>query len=189
MTFVAPRNKTNRFLLDKNYCQFNMMVFMSQVLTNIVGAIAESARSHENRREGWTCRKWKWTTVAIVTQKQKSEENKHCRELIREQEGLGPVIRLIASTSPGAESIAMLELWHCNGMGQVCWWTWLQPLVRWQRTPAAWNRSVFYSFRWEASAGSPILFTWIGQIDRWSRDQTYMLDLNKPKYTFHIPKL
>ena len=106
MTFVAPRNKTNRFLLDKNYCQFNMMVFMSQVLTNIVGAIAESARSHENRREGWTCRKWKWTTVAIVTQKQKSEENKHCRELIREQEGLGPVIRLIASTSPGAESIA-----------------------------------------------------------------------------------
>ena len=42
-----------------------------QVLTNIVGAIAESARTHENR------------------------------ELIREQEGLAPIIRLIASTSPG----------------------------------------------------------------------------------------
>ena len=42
-----------------------------QVLTNIVGAIGESARTHENR------------------------------ELIREQEGLAPIIRLIASTSPG----------------------------------------------------------------------------------------
>ena len=41
------------------------------MLTNIVGAIAESARTHENR------------------------------ELIREQEGLAPIIRLIASTSPG----------------------------------------------------------------------------------------
>ena len=33
----------------------------SQVLTNIVGAIAESARSHENRLGGSLSRKWKWT--------------------------------------------------------------------------------------------------------------------------------
>ena len=46
-----------------------------QVLTNIVGAIGESARTHENR------------------------------ELIREQEGLAPIIRLIASTSPAATSL------------------------------------------------------------------------------------
>ena len=49
----------------------NVNVDHDQVLTNIVGAIAESARTHENR------------------------------ELIREQEGLAPIIRLIASTSPG----------------------------------------------------------------------------------------
>ena len=64
------------------------------MLTNIVGAIAESARSHENRQE-------------LV--ESESEENNCCRELIREQEGLGPVIRLIASTSPGADSMAMVE--------------------------------------------------------------------------------
>ena len=33
----------------------------SQVLTNIVGAIAESARSHENRLGGTLSRKWNWT--------------------------------------------------------------------------------------------------------------------------------
>ena len=49
-----------------------------QVLTNIVGAIGESARTHENR------------------------------ELIREQEGLAPIIRLIASTSPGEISLRPL---------------------------------------------------------------------------------
>ena len=49
-------------------------MYHDQVLTNIVGAIAESARTHENR------------------------------ELIREQGGLAPIIRLIASTSPGTRT-------------------------------------------------------------------------------------
>ena len=42
-----------------------------------------------------------FSTWALLNVKKAREDARFCRELIREQEGLGPVIRLIASTSPG----------------------------------------------------------------------------------------
>ena len=66
----------------------NVNVDHDQVLTNIVGAIAESARTHENR------------------------------ELIREQEGLAPIIRLIASTSPGTRT----KWWRRSHNQRLYWW-------------------------------------------------------------------
>ena len=42
------------------------------------------------------------STWALLNVEKAREDACCCRELIREQEGLGPVIRLIASTSPGA---------------------------------------------------------------------------------------
>ena len=42
------------------------------------------------------------STWVLLNVEKAREDACCCRELIREQEGLGPVIRLIASTSPGA---------------------------------------------------------------------------------------
>ena len=82
-----------------------------QVLTNIVGAIGESARTHENR------------------------------ELIREQEGLAPIIRLIASTSPGQTTpLSSVLTTSSNSTSQACWSTWRRLSDRWRRTWSPWNR-------------------------------------------------
>ena len=49
-----------------------------------------------------------FSTWTLLNVEKAREDACCCRELIREQEGLGPVIRLIASTSPGAPCQAHL---------------------------------------------------------------------------------
>ena len=124
---------------------------MSKVLTNIVGAIAESARSHENRQ--WpTFRKWKYV-----------EDEKLLRSRVfagswsENRRGSALWSGLLQAPVQVGWSIVNLRIggwtsfeWrrrqksHGNhGMDQVCLWTWQQLLDRWRKTQAAWNRSVF----------------------------------------------